>query len=98
MSVPVEVLPEARQDIISGRDFFDQCRAGLGAEFVSTALDALDRIGWMPEMHGEVGPGVRAAGVKRFGYVVYYRLVRDGAEVLAVLHGGRDPEEWQRRV
>lgn len=97
MSIAVEVLPEARLDIISGRDFFDRCRDGLGAEFVAEVFTTLDRIGEMPELWGEVDPGVRAATVKRFSYVVYYRLVPAGVEVSAILHGGRDPAEWQRR-
>jgi hypothetical protein len=29
---------------------------------------------------------------------VYYRLAGEGVEVIAVLYGGRDPAEWQRRT
>ena len=38
----------------------------------------------LPEMYGEVGSGVRAAGVRRFGYLVYYRVVPSGVEVIAI--------------
>lgn len=41
---------------------------------------------------------MRGSGVKRFGYVVYYRILQSEAEVLAILHGGRDPQVWQARV
>jgi plasmid stabilization system protein ParE len=98
VSASVTVLPEARQDILDGRDFFERCRAGLGAAFAAEVLAALDRIGAMPELYGVVGPGIRAAGVKRFGYVVYYRIGPGGVEVLAVLHGGRDSRTWQSRA
>lgn len=98
MSAAVEVLPEARQDILAGREFFNECSDGLGEEFAAEVLVSLDRIAWMPEAYGEVDLGVRATSVKRFGYVVYYRLVSTGVEILAVLHGARDPDEWQRRV
>ncbi len=98
MSLRVTVLPEARQDILTGRTFFERQRAGLGRTFASAVLAVLNQIGAFPEMYAEVGPGVRAAGVRRFGYVVYYRLGRDGVEVLAVLHGGRDPNVWQGRA
>lgn len=98
MSVPVAVLPEARQDILDGRAFFEWKRAGSGAKFAAEVLMALDRIGAMPEMFGEVDPGVRAAGVRRFGYVVYYRVMPSGVEVIAVLHGGRNPGVWQSRA
>lgn len=98
MSPKVEILPEARQDILAGHAFFDRCWAGLGDEFVDEVLAAFDRIAGMPEAYGEVSEGVRAKSVKRFGYIVYYRLLAHGAEVVAVLHGARDPEEWMRRT
>jgi hypothetical protein len=66
MSVAVEVLPEARLDMISGREFFEQCRAGLGVEFVAEVFATFDQIADWPEMWAEVGPGVRAKGIKRF--------------------------------
>lgn len=98
MSVPVAVLPEARQDILDGRAFFERNSPGTGAAFAAEVLAVLDRIADQPEMYGEAGPGVRAAGARRFGYVVYYRVGPAGVEVLAVLHGGRDPSIWQGRA
>jgi plasmid stabilization system protein ParE len=98
VSVPVTVLPEARQDILDGRDFFERGRPGAGAAFAAEVLAVLDRIADQPELYGEVSPGVRAAGVRRFGYVVYYRVGPGGVEVIAVLHGGRDPSVWQGRA
>jgi plasmid stabilization system protein ParE len=98
VSASVAALPDARQDILDAREFFERCRAGLGAAFTAEVLAALDRTATMPELYGEVGPGIRAAGVKRFGYVVYYRIGPGGVEVLAVLHGGRDSRTWQSRV
>jgi plasmid stabilization system protein ParE len=35
---------------------------------------------------------------RKFPYVVYYKVVEDEIVVIAVLHGSRDPEEWQRRI
>lgn len=98
MSVPVAVLPEARQDILDGRGFFEQRHPGLGAAFAVEVMAVLDRIADQPEMYGEANPGVRAVGVRRFGYVVYYRVRPGGVEIIAVLHGGRDPSAWQGRV
>lgn len=98
MSLPVVLLPEAAQDAAEGRDFYERASPGLGRKFSAAVLEVLDRIGVFPELYGEVRPGVRAAGVRRFGYVIYYRLTPAAAEVLAVLRGGRDPRVWQSRV
>jgi plasmid stabilization system protein ParE len=98
VSGAVTVLPEARQDLLEAREFLDQIRLGLGATFAVEAFKVFDRIAEMPQLYGEVWPGIRAAGVRRFGYVVYCRVVADGVEVIALLHGGRDPHVWQGRA
>lgn len=67
MSLPVELLDEARGDVIEGRDFYEAALAGLGDKFSTAVVKALERIGWMPELYGEIGTGVRAAPVRRFG-------------------------------
>jgi plasmid stabilization system protein ParE len=41
---------------------------------------------------------VRAARLRKFRHVVYYVAFADRVEVLAVLHGSRDPSAWQSRV
>lgn len=98
MSLPVELLPSAQQDLIDARAWFDGRRAGLGEEFAVEVLDGLEQIGSMPELYGEVASGIRGAGVKRFGYVIYYRVLSDLVEVLAIVHGSRDPQGWQSQI
>ena len=39
-----------------------------------------------------------AEEVRQFPFVVYYRVRDDRIEVLAVMHGGRDPSAWQARA
>ncbi len=67
MSVPVRTTPAARDDIREGEGYFEGRRAGLGAEFVDEVLATLDRIADTPLAYGEVGSGVRAVGLQRFG-------------------------------
>jgi hypothetical protein len=51
----------------------------------------------MPESHGIVWMNVRAARLRRFTYVVYFRVHIDRVEVLAVVQGNRDAAAWQSR-
>ena len=97
MTVPVKVTPLARQDVRFGEAYFESKRNGLGTEFVDEVLETLHRIGDLPLGFGEVGNGVRAAGLRRFGYIMYYRSDGTQAEVMAVLHGARNPGIWQSR-
>jgi plasmid stabilization system protein ParE len=98
MNLSVRVLPEARQDIQDAETFLEGRRLGLGVAFVEEVLDSLNRIKEMPRMYGEVRPGLRAAGVKRFNYVIYYQILQASVEVIAVMHGSRNPAAWQNRL
>ena len=98
MSPPVIIRPEAEEDIRTTHDALEQVQAGLGRRFVGRVREVLERVESMPELHGVVWEDVRAARVKQFRYVVYYVVFGDRVEVIAVLHGARDPSLWQSRV
>lgn len=98
MSYPLVIRPEAEADMSVARDWYNAQQDGLGLEF----LDAIDavfaRIQETPELYAPEYKGVRRAGLSRFPYVVYYRLVGETVEVIAVLHGSRGPGLWRSRA
>ncbi len=98
MSLPVILRPAADADIQTTHDELEQGRAGLGGRFVARVREALERIESMPELYGVVWQDVRAARLRKFRHVVYYVVLADRVEVLAVLHGARDASAWQSRV
>jgi plasmid stabilization system protein ParE len=98
MSLPVVLRPEASQDVAEARDHFEGQQAGLGQRFLERLNELIARIGAMPEMYGVAWRNVRAARLRRFTYVVYYRVHHDRVEVLAVMHGRRDASAWQTRA
>jgi plasmid stabilization system protein ParE len=98
MSLPVILRPEAEADIETTHDELDHIQAGLGRQFVARVRQLLERIEAMPEMYGVVWQDVRAARLRQFRYVVYYLAFPDQVEVLAVMHGSRDPSAWQSRA
>lgn len=98
MSLPITVRPEATQDAEDARAYLESELPGLGEDFLSRLDEVFDRIRYMPKMYGIVARNVRAARLRRFTYVVYYRLHKDRVEVLAILHGHRDPAVWQSRT
>jgi plasmid stabilization system protein ParE len=80
------------------RDWYERQRAGLGDAFTDAVDDFLVRIGAMPELYGVVLRDVRRGKLRRFPYLVYYRVLSDRIEVIAVLHSGRHPRVWQSRA
>jgi plasmid stabilization system protein ParE len=98
MSLPVVLRPEASRDAAEARDYLEGQRAGLGQGFLDRLNEALGRIGALPALYGVVWRNVRAARLRKFTYVVYYRVHDDRVEVLAVMHGSRDAPVWQARA
>ena len=97
MSLPVILRHEAEVDVQEARDQIEAVRVGLGTQVLARVREVLARIEKMPEMHGKVWQDVRAARLKQFRYIVYFIVLADRVEVLAVLHGARDPSSWQSR-
>ena len=98
MSLPVILRHEAEVDIQGARDQLEAVRVGLGNQVLARFREVLARIEKMPELHGKVWEDVRAARLKQFRYIVYFIVLEDRIEVLAVLHGARDPSAWQSRA
>ena|SRR5258708_37401310 len=98
MTLAVVFRPEAQVDVLQTRDWYEQQTPGLGETF-SVALDeAVIRIEAMPQMYAMVFRDIRRGKLRTFPYLIYYRVLPDRIEVIAVLHGSRDPKLWQERV
>ncbi len=93
----VVFLPEARDDIDSAFLYYQRQQAGLGCRFSSAVRDQVLRIQNGPEIYGTVHQDVRAACLRRFPYVVYYRIDADQVVIIAVQHGSRDWSHWLSR-
>ena len=92
------IRPEAEQDIVEGRDWYEGQRDRLGAEFLTAIDDVFDRICATPHLVPAEYRSIRRVPLARFPYVVYYRVLMDLVEVVAVLHGSRNPSGWQSRA
>lgn len=98
MSQPVVLRPLANADVEQIHAGLEAQAPGLGDKFLDRLQEVLDRIEAMPELYAEVWGMVRAARLRKFRHVVYYVVVADRVEVIAVMHGSRDSSAWQSRV
>jgi plasmid stabilization system protein ParE len=98
MSLPVLLRPLANADVQQIHAELEAQAAGLGDKFLDRLQETLDHIEAMPEMYAEVWGPVRAVRLRKFRHVVYYVVLADRVEVIAVMHGSRDPSAWQSRV
>lgn len=98
MSLPVVYLPQAQEDVDEAHAWYEQRLAGLGDQFLEALRDVVDQIRAHPELYGVFYQEVRAAPMRQFPYVVYYRPEVDRIVILALQHGRRSAKVWQGRV
>ena len=66
--------------------------------FTRAVRDALARITSFPELYAVIFQDVRCAPVRRFPFVILYRVAPGEVIVLAVLSAQSDPAEWDWRA
>ncbi len=97
MTNRVVFIPSAKQDLREARDWHDKDGLGLGDAVLDEVLRATNRIFSNPEQFAKVYGDVRQLALKRFLYVISFRVTNEQVEILAILHGHRNPETWKRR-
>jgi len=98
MSFPVVYLPEAEDDIDSEYRWYERQRIGLGSQFLDALRELTDQIKDNPHLYGIFRRDIRAAPLRGFPYVVYYRDRGLDVLVIAVQHGRRSYRAWQSRA
>lgn len=98
MSLPVVLRPDAETDLAEATRWYERQQSGLGERFVGQVSAALDRVSEGPGMYDLIWEDVRSYRLHGFPYLIYYRILPDHIEVLAVLHGARDPATWRDRT
>ena len=97
MPYRVVFTQSAKQDVREARDWYDRTSIELGTAYVNEVLSVTDRIVSNPTQFAEVYRDIRQSRLKRFPYVVSFRFRNEQVEILAVLHGHRDPQVWRKR-
>ena len=90
--------PAAAADVEEAFSWYEQQRPGLGEEFLESVNEGLREIAASPLRHAIIFRDTRRLLLKRFPYVVYYRVYPRTIVVVACMHGRRDPLRWKQRT
>jgi plasmid stabilization system protein ParE len=94
----IELHPEAIAEARDAREWYAE-RSSVAADAFMAELDAaIDRICESPDRWPTYLHGTRRYLMKRFPYLVVYRVINDKPQVIAVAHGKRKPGYWRRRL
>jgi len=88
----------AELDLAGIEDWYDAQQVGLGVEFRGAIDELFGRIADNPLAYPERYRTNRRALVRRFPYVVWYRLQKSDAVILACVHGRRNPRLARARL
>jgi toxin ParE1/3/4 len=89
--------PQVDVDVAATHQWYENEQPGLGLSFLDELRASYERIVAGPLQYQELRSGIRRALLRRFPYAVYFAVEGELIVVLAVLHAGRDPAQWQRR-
>lgn len=88
---------QARRDLREHFVYIGRDSVAAARRFLKAADKAMERLAWMPEMGSPWGSnnpalaGLRIWSIHKFeNYLIFYRPLPDGIEVVRVLHGARD--------
>ncbi len=89
--------PQAQEELVEARGWYEDRRSGLGAAFAAAVDSAIERVSERPSAYPRLHGEIRRALVRRFPYGLFFRVLEDEIVVLGVVHGRRHPETWQSR-
>lgn len=96
MSVRLGLKYKALEDIAAAHHWYEERRLGWGAVFEAEVIACCRYIVQAPQGFPRAYGSFRRIGLKRFPYVMIYRVIGEEVIVFRVLHGHRDREKLMR--
>ncbi len=96
--LPVEFHPAASREKDDAFNWYDERSRQTAEAFAAALENARTSIQASPESWAEYLHGTRRYLLRRFPYVIVYRVSDRRIEILAVAHGRREPGYWADRL
>ena len=93
----IEILDDAKDDLVAGFQFYEEQSPGLGSYFLDSIFADIDSLLLYAGIHPIVY-GSHRCMAGRFPFAIYYRIRRDLVRVRAVIDCRRNPTWIRRRL
>ena len=90
--------PAAHAELIEAQDWYEAEVPGLGRDFRVQVDAAVRRMAENPFQFAVVFKNVRRALLRRFPYMLFFKIEADTLFVIACFHASREPLQWKRRA
>lgn len=94
----IRFVETAEAELDAALRYYERESPGLGADFLTELISAVNRIAEFPEAWQELEIGVRRCRLIRFPYGIVYSRKAEDIIVLGVAHLHRKPESWRARL
>ncbi len=92
------LLQEAAEELEHAVSFYENSSRELGGDFLTEFDYAMSLICEMNEAWSRVDDHFRRYLMRRFPYVIFYRMDDDVIIVTSVFHTSRKPNEWRHNL
>ena len=89
----IHLFDRAITDITTAIDWYQEQRVGLELELLDYLIVNLSQVLRFPHMYRAFGGGFRQLALKKFPYLVIYRVQNDRCYVFAIFHTAQDPSK-----
>lgn len=96
-NVVIRYHPDAVEEMIEAAIFYEERQTGLGERLLDAIEEALEFLKTHPTIWRADERGRRKYRVKRFPYLIIYKVERQTLFILAIAHTSRRPGYWTRR-
>lgn len=93
----IRLTEEARQDLLSGKAFYDGLQLGVGRWFFDSVVSDIESLYIYAGVH-EKHFGAYRLLARRFPYAIYYQLDDNHITVIAILPMRRSPAWLQQQL
>jgi plasmid stabilization system protein ParE len=98
MSTYVRFVRGTQDDIDEAYIHYEGESIGLGDKFLADLKETVSRIVDNPLLYAKVFADVRAAMLRQFKFVVFFRYQAETVVIVAIQHGSRRWSRWRRRL
>jgi len=94
----IKFLAPAENEFLDAISYYNMQSEGLGYEFAAEVKKTIERIIQYPEAWAKLSKRTRRCRTNRFPYGVIYQIREETLLIVAVMHLGREPQNWKSRL
>ena len=94
----IRLVDAARHEFDEAIDYYSKHSGSAVTSFIDAFEKAKTRLAAFPHAGAHIRPGSRRILIKRFPYMLVYRIEGDHIVVYALAHQRRRPGYWKKRL